>query len=97
MRIIDEIGMPAYLEQLAEESAELAQAALKYARLLREENPTTKTEDGCIENLAEELADVSVCSREILENDWFASRFFKYEKFKRERWERHLKEREHEP
>ena len=38
--IIDSIGLPAVLEQLAEECSELAQASLKYARLLRGENPT---------------------------------------------------------
>ena len=41
--IIDTIGLPAMLEQLAEECSELAQASLKYARLLRGENPTPKT------------------------------------------------------
>lgn len=36
-------GEPALLEQLAEECSELAQAALKLARLERGENPTPKT------------------------------------------------------
>lgn len=37
--VLDMIGTAALLEQLAEESAELAQAALKMARKLRNENP----------------------------------------------------------
>lgn len=38
--IISKIGLPATLEQLAEEAAELSQAALKVARIIRRENPT---------------------------------------------------------
>ena len=59
--IIDSIGLPAVLEQLAEECAELAQVSLKYARLLRGENPTPKTEQECLESLTEEIADVELC------------------------------------
>lgn len=59
--IIDAIGLPAVLEQLAEECSELAQASLKYARLLRGDNPTPKTEQECLEALTEEIADVLLC------------------------------------
>ena len=38
--VLEMIGTAALLEQLAEESAELAQAALKMARKIRNENPT---------------------------------------------------------
>lgn len=41
--MIEAIGSPAMLEQLAEEATELAQAALKAARILRKENPTPVT------------------------------------------------------
>ena len=58
--IIDSIGLPAVLEQLAEECSELAQASLKYARLLRGENPTPKTEEECRDALVEEMADVQL-------------------------------------
>lgn len=61
MRIIETIGTEAVLEQLAEESAELAQAALKLARKMRGVNPTPKTEEECWEALIEEMADVQVC------------------------------------
>ena len=40
--VIRSLGEPALLEQLAEECSELAQAALKLARLERGENPTPK-------------------------------------------------------
>ena len=64
--IIDSIGLPAVLEQLAEECSELAQASLKYARLLRGENPTPKTEQECLEALTEEIADVDLCISELM-------------------------------
>ena len=64
--IIDTIGLPAVLEQLAEECSELAQASLKYARLLRGENPTPKTEAECLESLTEEIADVYLCMNLIM-------------------------------
>ncbi len=59
--ILDIIGTAAALEQLAEESAELAQAALKMARKMRNENPTPKSRADCIANLQEEIADVELC------------------------------------
>lgn len=51
MRIIDEIGKAAMLEQLAEECTELAKAALKMARIIRNENPTPVTEEEAIANI----------------------------------------------
>lgn len=59
--VLDMIGTAALLEQLAEESAELAQAALKMARKLRNENPTLKSRADCVANLQEEIADVELC------------------------------------
>ena len=58
--IVDYIGLPAVLEQLAEECGELTQAALKLARLRRGENPTPKTEKECRDALVEEMADVQL-------------------------------------
>lgn len=60
--VLDMIGTAALLEQLAEESAGLAQAALKMARKLRNENPTPKTHADCVSNLQEEIADVDCAS-----------------------------------
>ena len=42
---------------LAEESAELTQAALKLRRVFDGNSPTPKTEEECINNLYEEIAD----------------------------------------
>lgn len=50
------------LEQLAEESAELAQAALKLSRIIRGNNPTTTTFSEACANLYEEYADVIVAA-----------------------------------
>lgn len=61
MKIIDKIGIPALLEQTAEECTELAQASLKLARKMRGNNPTPKDIPELIENLEEEVADVSIC------------------------------------
>lgn len=59
------IGVPALLEQLAEECDELGQAALKMARVLRKENPTPTSEAAARVHLAEEAADVMVCLIEL--------------------------------
>ena len=53
MKIIEEIGEAAMLEQLAEECTELAKAALKMARIIRKENPTPVTEKEAIDNIQE--------------------------------------------
>ena len=68
MKIIDELGVPAMLEQLAEECSELAHASLKLARKIRGENPTPKDIPELIKNLEEESADVNL-SIWILENE----------------------------
>ena len=65
MEMLKRIGKPAMLEAMGEESAELAQAALKYARVLRGENPTPVTEEEALKNLIEEYTDVVTCAREL--------------------------------
>lgn len=66
MRDIENIiGKAALLEQLAEESAELAKAALKQARIIRKENPTPITMETSQFNLREEFSDVIQCAREL--------------------------------
>lgn len=62
-KILEKLGRAPVLEQLAEEAAEVAQAALKLARIIRGENPTPKTACEAEEALEEEMADVSVCMR----------------------------------
>lgn len=51
----------ALYEQLAEESAELAQASLKYLRALGNGNPTPVSSDEALSNLIEEVGDVCLC------------------------------------
>ncbi len=59
--VIEAIGLPAVLEQCAEELAELTQATLKMARKLRGENPTPVTHAQAAAHLHEELGDVRLC------------------------------------
>ena len=54
------VPFEAMYEQLAEEAAELAQAALKVSRTIRGENPTPMTQRQAHENVVEELADLAV-------------------------------------
>jgi len=58
--IIEQVGLPAVLEMLGEEGAEMTHASLKWARQLRGENPTPKTEEECRAALVEEMADVQL-------------------------------------
>jgi NTP pyrophosphatase (non-canonical NTP hydrolase) len=63
--MVEYIGKAAMLEQLAEEAAELAQAALKLARIERGENPTPVTKREAKAHLIEEFTDVETCAREL--------------------------------
>lgn len=56
--IAKEIGVAALYENLAEEAIELAHAALKTARALRNENPTPITTNEANNHVLEELQDV---------------------------------------
>ena len=94
--VIRTLGEPALLEQLAEECSELAQAALKLARLERGENPTPKTEEECVQALLEELADVDLCIG-VIRNYRGIEDVCNYElceitEKKRERWAQRIRE-----
>ena len=56
--IYETIPKAALYESLAEEATELAQAAMKMARVLRNENPTPVTQKSAKDNLIEEYGDV---------------------------------------
>ena len=60
------IKAAAALEQLAEEAAELTHAALKYARVVRGENPTPVTLVEAHDALTEEMGDVILCARVLM-------------------------------
>ena len=63
--IIDALGEAEVLAQLAEEAAELAQAALKLRRVLDGRNPTPVAEWAARDNLKEEYTDVVLCAMEM--------------------------------
>lgn len=56
--IFEKIPCPALYEQLAEEAAEMAHAALKMARIWRKENPTPVQWQEGFNRLTEEISDV---------------------------------------
>lgn len=86
------IGEPALLEQLAEECSELAQAALKLARLERGENPTPKKQKECVKSLTEELADVELCIEVIEAKHVFDPLIVRaFFEGKRERWAQRIR------
>jgi NTP pyrophosphatase (non-canonical NTP hydrolase) len=58
------------LAQLAEEAAELAQAALKLRRAMDALNPTPISVQEAGNRLAEEVADVIVCENQLFGLDW---------------------------
>ena len=61
--ILEDVPKPALYEQLAEESVELAKAALKMSRVIRGENPTPVTQEEAVEMVGEELSDLfTVCA-----------------------------------
>ena len=65
-KLVDFIGVPAMLEQTAEEATELAFACLKLARYIRGENKVhNRTEDELYDNLVEEIADMNRCFKEL--------------------------------
>lgn len=88
--VIRTLGEPALLEQLAEECAELAQAALKMARLERGENPTPKTEEECVQALLEELGDVNLCMSVVEANRCIHIRCLSVDK--KARWAQRIQE-----
>lgn len=59
--IREKIGIGEVLAQLAEEATELAQAALKYRRVITGINPTPVSKEEALEHLREEIADVDLC------------------------------------
>lgn len=61
MNISDLLDYKELLCQLAEEAAELSQAALKLRRALDGKNPTPKSISECEAALDEEIADVELC------------------------------------
>lgn len=61
----EKMGQAAVYELLAEECCEFAQAALKMARILRNENPTPVTPEQAMQHLTEEYSDVLICAGDL--------------------------------
>ena len=93
-KIAEKLSKAAILEQMAEEAAELAQAALKLARIIRGENPTPVTEDYAELSLQEEYCDVRVCARVLDEHICLLRGTTWLENQKMERWLKRLEENE---
>lgn len=90
--IVDHIGVPALLEQTAEECCELAQACLKMARKLRDENPTPKSIEDIRDNLVEEMVDVALCTDLALEHFDTSEDFLALYEKKETRWKERLEQ-----
>lgn len=89
--IVEKIGVPAVLEQAAEECAELNQACLKLSRKLRGENPTPVDMMTLLDQVCEEIADVEVCIEAIKSSGLFNTKYIdKNYKEKSERWKKRL-------
>ena len=72
------------LAQLAEEAAELAQAALKLRRAIDKRNPTPVSEDCARTNLYEEYGDVLNCMDQLRTDYWMENaEFVRREKMRR--------------
>lgn len=93
--IAENLSRGELLTQLAEESAELTQAALKHRRTFTEgASPTPKTEDETLGNLIEELADVLICTEAINRQGikLFGKPFTDIYEYKLRRWCDRIKE-----
>ena len=91
--LIEKIGKSAMLEQTAEECVELAHACLKLARYYRNENKVYgKSEEEMFDNLAEEMADVELCTMELKKGLELYDEFLAQKDKKRARLRKRLEE-----
>lgn len=87
MNVNELLSKPELLTQLAEEAAELSQAALKLRRAMTGENPTPKTVAECVTAMNEEVADVEICLNELgFYRDWPMAERSKLYESKTKRW-----------
>lgn len=93
MNIVEEIGLPAVLEQTAEECMEFGHACLKLARKMRGENPTPAQSIDILKNICEEAADVDVCIHALIrEHVILTDEFYSIIRDKAARWETRINE-----
>ena len=95
--IIDYLKDEEILAALAEEAAELSQAALKLRRAITGINPTPKSREECFDDLQEEFADVVNCIKAYLCTKENCKTFKESSKFiaesKKSRWLERLEKR----
>lgn len=90
-----EVTTEELLAQLAEEAAELAQAALKLRRVYDGTNPTPTTREEALDNLHEEIADVKLLVKTLgLDNPLSNALHTHIMQEKLARWARRLEGRE---
>lgn len=95
--IIEKIGIPAILENNAEECMELGHACLKLSRVLRKENPTPVTREDAIAKVMEEAADVTLMVEALYEAGLISSEDVEHWiSGKKQRWIKRMKEIEEE-
>jgi NTP pyrophosphatase (non-canonical NTP hydrolase) len=94
MDIYEKLGHAAIYEQLAEECTELAQAALKLARIERGENPTPKTRQEAWGDFLEEWADAKICLALISYTPEDYGEVLRIGREKLQRWKQRLEEQE---
>ena len=87
--IREKLSTEELLCQLAEECAELSQAALKLRRAIQKENPTPVSINDAGEHLIEEIADVRLVVK-VLEYDTFDLVYQNIMRHKLKRWVRRL-------
>lgn len=93
MNISEEIGLPALLEQCAEECMELGHACLKLARIMRGDNPTPADKEEAIKYICEESADVDLCISILMDAELFTlDEILDVADKKYDRWEQRILE-----
>ena len=90
--IYEELGEGELLCQLAEECAELTQAALKLRRAYTRKNPTPITDEEAISGLLEEIADVRLCIETMFLNEEEEAEIKSTIERKMERWANRIRE-----
>lgn len=88
--IREKVPVPDIFDQLAEEAAELAQAANKMARVMRGTNPANIDEKEAMKNVIEEYTDIHVVAKDILELQVDGLQA----DYKIDRWAKRLKEKD---
>lgn len=90
LRVTDFLPQDELLLQLAEEAAELSQAAMKLRRVMDGRNPTPVGYQMAVKNLNEEMADVLLCAEQISSLD--ETQITKTKQSKLARWMERLKD-----